>query len=68
MEYSIRKAKIGDESILAYIQTESWKAGFDGILPSDVLEKCTQIDRVTGSRSIPSRTRFGAINKALYCN
>ena len=49
MEYSIRKAKIGDEKTLAYIQAESWKAGFKNILPDDVLIKCTEIDRVTNT-------------------
>lgn len=47
MEYSIKKAKIGDEKIFSYIQTESWKEAFKDILPSDVLIKCTQIDKVT---------------------
>lgn len=47
MEYSIRKAKKGDESILAYIQTESWKAAFRGILSDEELERCTEISRAT---------------------
>ena len=44
MEYTIEKVKPGDESALAYIQTESWKAGFKDILNADILEKHTQID------------------------
>lgn len=32
MEYTIESVKLGDEEVLAYIQTESWKAGFKDIL------------------------------------
>lgn len=46
-EYKIRKAVVGDETVLAYIQTESWKAAFNDILSSDVLNKCTDINRAT---------------------
>ena len=45
MEYTIERVKLGDEELLAYIQTESWKAGFKDILNDDVLQKCTQIDK-----------------------
>ena len=31
-DISIRRAIPGDEQVLAYIQTESWKAAFAGIL------------------------------------
>jgi GNAT superfamily N-acetyltransferase len=47
LEYTIRKVKYGDESNLAYVQTESWKAAFKGILAEDVLKKCTDINKVT---------------------
>jgi ribosomal protein S18 acetylase RimI-like enzyme len=47
MAYTIRKVKYGDESALAYIQTESWKSAFKDILSEDVLKKTTDIDRVT---------------------
>ena len=47
MEYTIERVKLGDETALAYIQTESWKAGFKNILRTDVLQRCTQIDKVT---------------------
>lgn len=47
MEYTIERVKLGDEAVLAYIQTESWKAGFKDILSADVLQKCTQIDKAT---------------------
>lgn len=45
MQYTIERAKSGDEEVLAYIQTESWKAAFKSILPPDVLEKKTEINR-----------------------
>lgn len=41
MEYTIERVKLGDETDLAYIQTESWKAGFKEILSAEVLERCT---------------------------
>ena len=47
MEYLIRRAKPGDEAALAHVQTESWKAAFQGILPADALQAATQLDRVT---------------------
>ena len=46
MNAVIRKACCGDEKILAYIQTESWKAAFSGIVPDDVLAQYTEIKRV----------------------
>lgn len=47
MEYQIDRTKPGDEQALAYIQTESWKAGFRNILSPDVLQACTNIEKVT---------------------
>lgn len=47
MEYTIERVKSGDETALAYIQTESWKAGFENILNSEILQQCTQMDEVT---------------------
>ena len=41
----IRKVQIGDEKSLAYIQTESWKAAFKKIVPTDLLLECTQMER-----------------------
>lgn len=41
----IREVKQGDEKALAYIQTESWKAAFAGIVPADLLETCTELTR-----------------------
>ena len=45
MEIDIRKVKQGDADTLAYIQTESWKAAFKGIIDAEMLEKCTNIDK-----------------------
>lgn len=47
MEYTIERAKSGDEGKLAFIQTQSWKAGFKGILRPDILERYTQLDKAT---------------------
>ena len=44
-DISIRRAIPGDEQVLAYIQTESWKAAFAGILSSEELERCTDIQK-----------------------
>lgn len=46
-DYQIRRVKPGDESILARIQTESWKAGFKDIVEEDLLRKSTDLDRAT---------------------
>ena len=42
----IIKAVSGDEKILAYIQTQSWKTAFHHILSAEELEKSTNIDNV----------------------
>lgn len=47
MEYIIESVKLGDEEVLAYIQTESWKAAFKDILSEEVLEKYTNLDKAT---------------------
>lgn len=47
METFIRKVRQGDENALAYIQTESWKVAFEGILDAETLLRCTNIDRAT---------------------
>lgn len=41
---NIRRAEKGDEKSLAYIQTESWKEAFKGIVPAELLLKCTELD------------------------
>ena len=43
MNITIRKAKLGDEKILAHIQTESWKSAFVDIISDKDMEKCTDI-------------------------
>jgi ribosomal protein S18 acetylase RimI-like enzyme len=47
MSYTIDKAKLGDEGILAYIQTESWKSAFQDIIDREMLENCTNLEKVT---------------------
>lgn len=46
MNSSIRKAKLGDEKTLAYIQTESWKSAFANIISADDMERCTDIAKI----------------------
>lgn len=41
----LRGAEAGDEKILAYIQTESWKAAFSEILSAEELERSTDIQK-----------------------
>ena len=41
----IKKAIPGDEQVLAYIQTESWKAAFVDILSPEELERCTNLEK-----------------------
>lgn len=43
MNITIRKAKNGDEKILAYIQTESWKSAFSDIISAEDMERYTDI-------------------------
>ncbi len=46
MKITIRKAELGDEKILAYIQTESWKSAFADIISDENMERCTDIAKV----------------------
>ena len=46
--YVIRRVTPGDETILAHIQTESWKAAFKDILTEEELTRCTNLERATG--------------------
>lgn len=39
----LRGARSGDEKILAYIQTESWKAAFSEIISPEELERSTDV-------------------------
>ena len=43
MNITIRKAKLGDEKILAYIQTQSWKSAFTDIISDENMGKCADI-------------------------
>lgn len=45
MKTTIRKAKLGDEKTLAYIQTESWKSAFADIISVDDLIKYTDVNK-----------------------
>ena len=45
LKKELRPVKCGDEKILAYIQTESWKKAFAGILSSEELERYTDIHK-----------------------
>lgn len=45
MNTKIRKAKIGDEKTLAYIQTESWKYAFADIISAEDMERYTDIPK-----------------------
>jgi len=47
-KYIIRNVMTGDEAVLAYIQTESWKAAFKDILEEEELIRCTNMERATG--------------------
>lgn len=42
---TLKKAHKGDEKILAYIQTESWKAAFSEILPPEELTRYTELQK-----------------------
>ena len=44
---SIRTVAAGDEKALAYIQTESWKAAFKGLIHDDVLLRTTNLNKAT---------------------
>ena len=44
----IRRVEAGDETSLAYIQTESWKAVFDGIIPAERLAESTEMEHAVG--------------------
>lgn len=66
VDYVIERVKTGDEESLAYIQTESWKAAFAGILSPEVLEKSTDIARITAMyrRTLEQRMGNGYLLKA----
>ncbi len=45
MNITIRKAELGDEKTLAYIQTESWKSTFADIISAEDMKQCTDIEK-----------------------
>ncbi len=45
MNITIRKAKLGDEKILGFIQTESWKTSFADIISANDLIKYTDVNK-----------------------
>lgn len=47
MDCIIRRAMPGDEAAMAYVQAESWKAGFCHILSQEILERYTQTEKLT---------------------
>lgn len=58
MNIAIRKAKIGDEKILAFIQTESWKNAFKDIISETDLEKYTNIIKAEEMYSQVLKTNY----------
>ena len=46
-EYQIRRVRMGDQFILAHIQTESWKTAFKDIIADEILKKSTTLERAT---------------------
>ena len=59
----IRRAIPGDEHILAFIQTESWKAAFVGILSPEELIRCTNLQKA--EQMYRSVLGFGSCNMAI---
>jgi GNAT superfamily N-acetyltransferase len=57
--YTIRKVAVGDESALAYVHTESWKAAFQSILSEDVLKECTDLTEITAMYKHLLEENFG---------
>lgn len=58
-QFHIRRVHLGDEEILAHIQTESWKAAFGSILDPDTLEKCTDLDHAIRMYKMLLKRRMG---------
>ena len=68
----IRRVCIGDESVLAQIQTESWKAAFQNILSKEVLEKVTAVHQAESMYRRLLKEKIGngyilEINGAGHC-
>lgn len=66
METEIRKVRQGDENTLAYIQTESWKAAFAGILDAETLTKYTDINRAAAITMITGSVQGDGLNSFSF--
>lgn len=55
----IDKVKIGDENILAHIQTESWKEAFSKIISKEDMKKYTDINKAREMYSMLLRKNIG---------
>jgi ribosomal protein S18 acetylase RimI-like enzyme len=71
-EIKIRNVKMGDEKILAYIQTESWKTAFREILTPQILSEYTHVPQVEAmyQRVIASNRAAGyilTVDEHPYC-
>ena len=58
-QIKLRKVKTGDEKVLAYIQTESWKAAFSKILSKENLENYADITKAEEMYTMIIDKRFG---------
>ena len=70
--FHIRSAAPGDEAVLAYIQTESWKAAFGEILSPEDLERCTNLKQAEQMyqhilRSELCRIAIGFVDDQPHC-
>lgn len=55
----IRTVRPGDEERLAYVQTESWKAAFQEIVPAEILAECTALEPAIAMYRRLLNERFG---------
>lgn len=59
----IVRARLGDERTLAFIQTESWKSAFRGILSEEELIRCTSLAKTANmyQRLLEQQIGYGYI-------
>lgn len=62
MDVKIRKTRNGDEKTLAYIQTESWKSAFAGIISAGDLNKYTDITKAESMYENVLESRYAEIS------
>ena len=55
----IDKVKIGDENVLAHIQTEAWKEAFSEIISKEDMEKYTDINKAKEMYSMILNEKIG---------